>query len=635
MAGIENLLVGRTLGGRYRIEEVIGRGGMGAVFRALDERLGRQVALKVITAATADGEARERLRQRFFREARSAAALPHHPNVVPVYDYGSDEALGIDYLVMELLRGSDLATRLSTSGAPPLAASLRILLESARGLAVGHAQGLIHRDVKPGNIFLARTHGDEVQVRVVDFGIAKVADDDTLAQLTQDGRVPHSPAYASPEQLRGLANLTPAADVFGLGAVGFQLLTGERPFDERDRNRMGLGMPVEVPSLRAINPAIPGTVEFVVQTALSFDPDARYPDAGQFARALERAMRAIPDTPVEPYLGTAPIVVGTGEETARPVGEEDDRTILADEPDDRTMIAPVGDDRTLVAPPGPPASRPAGPERTGADEPTPLLDETSRPGAPNTTGSTPESVPAPPPVSGPTRIPRRHAEPERRGVGGIFLRAAAVIGLVAAGIWGWETMRGTGEGAIVPPGSDSAVEALSDSLEDARLAEAEALALSQRGVAAYTADPPRYVEALELFERAVVLDPDDWHYRRNHGMTLSQLGDHDAAILQLEVALELDSTQAVTWASLGSARLARGDRAGALAAFREAVARETNPDDRARAEGIVRELELADRPTPPLLGEPIETNPEPTTNPLPSAPPSGPDSPNAAGAGFR
>src|SRR5690606_21350567 len=118
------------------------------------------------------------LRARFFREARSAAALPHHPNVGPVYDFGSDEELGLDYLVMELLRGSELASRLAKSGAPSLSASLKILLEAANGLAVGHQQGLVHRDVKPGNICRARTPGDEVQVRVVDFGIAKLADDD-------------------------------------------------------------------------------------------------------------------------------------------------------------------------------------------------------------------------------------------------------------------------------------------------------------------------------------------------------------------------------------------------------------------------------------------------------------------------
>jgi tetratricopeptide (TPR) repeat protein len=385
--------------------------------------------------------------------------------------------------------------------------------------------------------------------------------------------------------------------------------------------------------LRSINPAIPGTVEFVVRTALSFDPDARYPNAGKFAQALEGAMRAIAETPVEPYLGAAPIVVGTEEEAARSIAEDGDRTLLADEPDDRTMIAPVADDRTLVAPPEPPATRPREPGRMVPDEPTPLIDGTSVPDSP-TFGAPPPSL-APPAIAGPTRIPRRPPEPERRGPGGTLVRVAAVVGLIAAGIWGWERTRGTDEAAIGPPAPDSAAEAMSDSLEDARLAAAEALALSERGVAAYTADPPRYVEALELFERAVILDPDDWHYRRNHGMTLSQLGDHDAAILQLETALELDPTQAVTWASLGSARLARGDRAGALAAFRESVARETNPDDRARAEGIVRELELAGQPTPPLLGEPIEADPAPTTNPIPVAPPSAPDSPSSTGPRFR
>src|SRR5690348_16081674 len=135
MSGLEGLLAGRILGGRYLIEEVIGRGGMGAVYRAIDERLGRSVAVKVITVSGAsDPEVRDRLRARFHREARAAAALPHHPNVVPVYDYGTDEELGLDYIVMELLRGNDLATRLARSGPPPLAAALKILHQAARGL---------------------------------------------------------------------------------------------------------------------------------------------------------------------------------------------------------------------------------------------------------------------------------------------------------------------------------------------------------------------------------------------------------------------------------------------------------------------------------------------------------------------
>src|SRR5690606_17212407 len=160
------------------------------------------------------------------------------------------------------------------------------------------------------NIFLVQTQSGETQVRVVDFGIAKLADDeDTLTQLTQDGRVPHSPAYASPEQLRGLMQLTPAADVFSLGAVGYQLLTGDRPFTESDRNRMSLGMPVPPPSVRARNPAVPASVEAVIHKALAFEPERRYPDAGAMAHELESAMRSIALTPVDPYVGVTTIGV--------------------------------------------------------------------------------------------------------------------------------------------------------------------------------------------------------------------------------------------------------------------------------------------------------------------------------------
>lgn len=597
MAGIESLLVGRVLGGRYRIEEVIGRGGMGAVYRALDERLRRQVALKVITVATVgDAEARERLRARFFREARSAAALPHHPNVVPVYDYGSDEDLGIDYLVMELLRGSDLASQLATAGTPPLSTSLRILIEAARGLAIGHAQGLIHRDVKPGNIFLARGQAEDIQVRVVDFGIAKLADEeDTLAQLTQDGRVPHSPAYASPEQLRGLTSLTPAADVFGLGAVGFQLLTGERPFSEQDRNRMSLGMPIDPPSLRALNPAVPGSVEAVIRRALSFDPEARQHDARGFAEEMEAAFRSIADTPIDPYMGDDEMILVAG-------AEGDDRTILAPG-DDGTMLAPGADDVTLVAPP-------PGPARPPAAALPPVVPPAELPaGTPRT------QLP-----------PRPPGQAERRGVGGKVAVAVAAVAFVAVGVWGWETVRDREDLAVAPVEPDS-VEVPSDSARDAALqAESEAFTLSQAGVAAYTANPPRYGEALGLFRRAVELAPENWHYRRNYGMALSQVGDYESAIRELNVAIRLDPNHPYPYATLGSTHLARGDTASAIAAFQQFVVRERSQADRVRVEGIIRELEIAGRPQPPLLGEPVEGS-RPGEAPLPGDRPTTPPAP--------
>ena len=204
MSGIEALLAGHTLADRYRIETVIGRGGMGAVYRALDERLEREVAVKVITVAVRDDQAREQLRARFHREAKIAARL-EHPNVVTVYDFGTDAKLGLDFLVMELLGGEDLAECLARRGPPPLARSLTILREAARGVGAGHRVGLVHRDVKPGNIFLGEgEHAEGLRVKVLDFGIAKIAaDTETMTQLTRAGEGFFSPAYASPEQLRG------------------------------------------------------------------------------------------------------------------------------------------------------------------------------------------------------------------------------------------------------------------------------------------------------------------------------------------------------------------------------------------------------------------------------------------------
>src|ERR1700741_3088339 len=318
MAGIEALLRGRVLVDRYRIEEVIGRGGMGAVYRATDERLGRHVAVKVITAASAgDPALRERVRARFRHEAGAAARLPHHPNVVPVYDYGTDPELGLDFIVMELLRGQDLASLLMREGPPPLGQALRILREAARGVAVGHRTGVIHRDVKPGNVFLVEEEDGEPQVRVLDFGIAKVmADEDTQTALTQDGRAPLSPAYASPEQLAGEARLTPASDVFSLGAVGYQLLTGEKPFSEADRNRMAVGLDVPVPSVRARNPAASPEVEEVIRRALAHDPAQRYPHAAAFAEAVDSVLRVVGLTAAATAVPsvTGPVLAGDADE---------------------------------------------------------------------------------------------------------------------------------------------------------------------------------------------------------------------------------------------------------------------------------------------------------------------------------
>lgn len=557
MAGLEGLLAGRVLGGRYLIEEVIGRGGMGAVYRALDERLGRRVAVKVITLMGHDADAVERLRARFHREARAAAALPHHPNVVPVYDYGTDEALGLDYIVMELLRGEDLASRLARSGPPPLSTALRILLQAARGLGVGHRAGLIHRDVKPGNIFLAEEEQREVQVRVVDFGIAKLADEeDTANQLTQDGRVPHSPAFASPEQLRGLSKLTPASDVFSLGAVGYLLLTGERPFTDADRNRMSLGMPVPPPVLRSSHPAIPAGVEVVVQKALAFDAADRYADAGAMLDALDEAIRSIAGTPLEPYAGVhfdRPTARPRRPEASQPAASGD----MGDDTDDRTHLAPGGGAVVGAAAEGPAAPEDERTQILGAEEEDRTLIAPPPAPPPGAAGSGAESRAFPP----------RQPQQRRKSRLGLVVWTLVLLGLGAVAFWAWmETNRGEGVSAI-PPAPDTFPDITTpiDVAPPPQPDAFDALDLALSGQRQFAAE--HFDSALANFRMAVELEPDNGYYRRNLGLTLRKVGEDEAAVEHFQRAVELDPTLTIARYDLAGALLAVGDTTAAREQF--------------------------------------------------------------------
>jgi len=566
MAGLESLLKGRELAGRYRIEEVIGRGGMGAVYRATDARLGRDVAVKVITASAGnDPEVRERLRARFRHEAASAARLPHHPNVVPVYDYGTDDELGLDYIVMELLRGEDLATRLQRSGPPPMAEALRILQHAARGVAVGHRAGLIHRDVKPGNVFLVR-HGDEdeMQVRVLDFGIAKAMaeeEDTASAGLTHDGRAPLSPAFASPEQLRGERRLTPASDVFSLGALGFQLLGGSRPFTESDRNRMAAGMEVPVPSLRARNPRVPEEVEQIIRRALAPEPEQRFASAGALADALDVPVRRLADSPL------AGIVPGPGV-----AGDDDDRTMVAGT--GRTAFADGEDDRTMVAPPS--AGRPFSPPPQRA-----------------------ASQPVMPP-------PRRRAVAEQRsGVPPyVWVLLLAVVALGAWIVYSQVNARG----AIGPVAGDTAA---ADTAGQDTLDAVDALVLNQEGLRFFNAG--MYDSAMAYFDRAVQQEQRNVEYRDNLAATLIRIGRYQDAAELLEQSIRIDRDYDLLYSHLADARLALGDTVSAIRALEDFIELTQSQRDRQRALALLQRLRTA----PPPIIEPV---PGPTDVDPPSVP---------------
>ena len=281
---------GDMLAGRFRLDEMIGRGGMATVFRAWDTLLGRPVAVKLLRPEiTADPD----LALRFRREAHAAAVL-HHPNVVGYLGAGTEG--DTPYLVMELVDGDDLATRIRHDAPFPSEVAARIARDVGNGLAIAHARGIVHRDVKPGNI-LIDTDG---RARITDFGVARIAAE---AEATIPGTTLGSVHYFSPEQAQGLAT-TPASDVYSLGLVLFELLTGTRPFTGDTPAAVALArVGAAAPSPRAVTPPVPADIDAVVLRALSPDPAARYPEAGAFADALDRCL-AVP-APVDPMSTTA------------------------------------------------------------------------------------------------------------------------------------------------------------------------------------------------------------------------------------------------------------------------------------------------------------------------------------------
>lgn len=300
----EGLRAGCLLLGRYRVGAVLGSGGMGVVYEATDTRLDRPVALKVLNAVPVDADIRDHARARFKREAMTAARL-RHPNVTRIYDYETDAALDLDILVMELLEGMDLAQWLKAKGTPPLPVALDILCQAASGLAAGHRAGLVHRDVKPGNLFISDA-GGRPHVHLLDFGIVELTDADTTrTNLTAEGMTPGTPRFASPEQLAGLGPLTPASDVYSLGATAFELLTGERAFSSGDVHER------EVQSARLAGRlahcGIPAAIAAAILRALAFAPETRFQDAAAFGAAIELAGDSRPSPMEQPqsFAGTA------------------------------------------------------------------------------------------------------------------------------------------------------------------------------------------------------------------------------------------------------------------------------------------------------------------------------------------
>ncbi|MDZ4674917.1 MAG: serine/threonine-protein kinase [Gemmatimonadota bacterium] len=268
-----------ALGETYTIEGEIGRGGMGVVYRARDERLHRRVAIKVLPPELAF---QKEIRERFTREAQTAARL-QHPHIVPIHDVG--EGNGLVYFVMGLVEGESLGGRIRRRGKLPAEEARRIMKETADALSAAHAVSVIHRDIKPDNILLEGTRG---RVMVTDFGIAKALSAGSGATLTGVGVAIGTPSYMSPEQAAGERDVDGRSDVYSLGVVTYQMLTGELPFTAPTVAGILMKQITEpAPVLHEIHRDIPEDLSLAVSRCLEKDPEHRWSTADQLRRALE------------------------------------------------------------------------------------------------------------------------------------------------------------------------------------------------------------------------------------------------------------------------------------------------------------------------------------------------------------
>ena len=271
---------------RYRVSSLIARGGMAAVWAAEDQVLGRMVAVKVLASHLAEDPA---VAERFQREARAAASLSGHPNVVTIYDVGEHgERI---FMTMERLTGGSLADVLRRGRVDP-AQAIAWLRQAARGLDAAHERGIVHRDVKPGNLLL----DSRLRLVIADFGIARLEHE---RSVTKTGQVFGTAAYIAPEQAAGHP-ATPASDRYALGVVAYELLTGTVPFQADEaiaQARQHVEQPPPAPRGRA--PDLPPAVDGVLLRALAKDPHERWPTASAFVDALERALEGERPQPPE------------------------------------------------------------------------------------------------------------------------------------------------------------------------------------------------------------------------------------------------------------------------------------------------------------------------------------------------
>jgi serine/threonine protein kinase len=280
----EDAFIGRTIAGRYLIEEELGSGGMGAVYRARHQIIGRDVALKFLEPALVRNE---RQRKRFLGEARAANQI-NHEHIIDITDFGETED-GLVYMVMEYLEGRPLSEEIEKGPMPPRRA-LRIATQIALGLARAHELGVVHRDIKPANIYLIRRKADSDYVKILDFGVARIEHD---MRITGQGTIVGTPEYIAPEQIHTTTAM-PSADLYSLGCVLFEMLTGQLPFEGKTTILLVRHLNDPPPKPSSVQPGIPAEVDALVQRLLHKEPTQRYRDAYHLVEALQQLLDELP-----------------------------------------------------------------------------------------------------------------------------------------------------------------------------------------------------------------------------------------------------------------------------------------------------------------------------------------------------
>ncbi len=275
-------LLGRLLGGTYGIERPLGQGGFGTVYVARHARTGKRYAVKVLRADRVGVS--EQVMVRFRREAETLAALGH-PGIVSIHDFASTDD-GVEYLVMDLLEGEDLAQRLERVGRLPFDEAMALMKQLASALGAAHEQNIMHRDLKPANVFLKKVPGEGERATILDFGLAKMMDEATEERLTASGVAMGTPQYMSPEQASGSV-LDHRTDIYALASIFYEVVAGAPPFEAPTMSALMVKILTAPPPPLGARVSVPPHVDYAVARALAKNPEERYADARSFVQALE------------------------------------------------------------------------------------------------------------------------------------------------------------------------------------------------------------------------------------------------------------------------------------------------------------------------------------------------------------